>query len=172
MPRRISRFGGTTLRRSFMTNAYSPAICRWGPRDGPHTPSFGAPRRSRGARFLDMGAPTWPPYPLTFGAPRRSRGAPLYHAAPISRGSQQPAMFGHHAAVLDDADAGAREGFRGGVVADAELEPHGGGPPRESHDLGGVARQVLGPAEDVDDVDRLVEIAQRGDRHFAQHATA
>src|SRR5213593_3483000 len=27
MPRRISRLGGTTLRRSFMTNAYSPAIC-------------------------------------------------------------------------------------------------------------------------------------------------
>src|SRR5882672_3019820 len=26
MPRRISRLGGTTLRRSFMTNAYSPGI--------------------------------------------------------------------------------------------------------------------------------------------------
>src|SRR5581483_117153 len=26
MPRRISRFGGTTLRRSFITNAYSPAM--------------------------------------------------------------------------------------------------------------------------------------------------
>src|SRR5678815_5422514 len=26
MPRRISRLGGTTLRRSFMTNAYSPAM--------------------------------------------------------------------------------------------------------------------------------------------------
>src|SRR3970282_2141570 len=26
MPRRISRLGGTTLRRSFITNAYSPAM--------------------------------------------------------------------------------------------------------------------------------------------------
>src|SRR3989304_1153367 len=34
MPRKISRLGGTTLRRSFMTNAYSPAIVPWGDRDG------------------------------------------------------------------------------------------------------------------------------------------
>src|SRR5712692_1299662 len=48
MPRRISRLGGTTLRRSFMTNAYSPAM-------------------------------------------------------------QEPLVLGHHAAVLHDADPGARE---------------------------------------------------------------
>src|SRR5438552_12457412 len=32
IPRRISRLGGTTLRRSFMTNAYSPAMAllKWG----------------------------------------------------------------------------------------------------------------------------------------------
>src|SRR6266404_1305800 len=38
MPRRISRLGGTTLRRSFMTNAYSPGIYTWGPRNGPQSP--------------------------------------------------------------------------------------------------------------------------------------
>src|SRR3989442_10556287 len=32
MPRRISRLGGTTLRRSFMTNAYSPGILERGRR--------------------------------------------------------------------------------------------------------------------------------------------
>src|SRR5205807_3324223 len=45
----------------------------------PQAPTFGAPRRSRGApqgRALgEMGAPTWgAPKPPTFGAPRRSRG--------------------------------------------------------------------------------------------------
>src|SRR5436309_12589486 len=118
MPRRISRFGGTTLRRSFITNAYSPAICRWGPRHGPQ-----APLRSA----------------------RPGEAVARLYFSPLFLPCQQAAMFGHHAAVLDDADAGAREGFGCGVVADAELEPHGGRPPRQAHDLGGVRRQIFGP---------------------------
>src|SRR6266704_750649 len=94
MPRKISRLGGTTLRRSFMTNAYSPAICTWGPRHGPQSPFFRA-------------APAKPWRPS------------------ISDSSEQPAMLGHHAAVLDDADPGAREALGGRVVPDAELKPHG-----------------------------------------------
>src|SRR5438105_14604321 len=43
----------------------------------PTPPTFGAPRQSRGAPLILVGAPTWPPHPPTFGAPRRSRGAPL-----------------------------------------------------------------------------------------------
>src|SRR5947208_14958928 len=66
MPRRISRLGGTTLRRSFMTNTYSPAIIH---------------RR---------------------GSDRRSSPTP-------PTGFDQAPVLGHHAAVLDDADAGARE---------------------------------------------------------------
>src|SRR5437764_14338821 len=120
MPRRISRLGGTTLRRSFITNAYSPAICIWGPRHGPQAPL-------RSARPGEAVAPcsTW--------GPRHGPQAPLRSARPgeaVARlyfsslflPCQQAAMFGHHAAVLDDADAGAREGFGCGVVADAELD--------------------------------------------------
>src|SRR4249919_2508335 len=99
MPRRISRFGGTTLRRSFMTNAYSPGML--------------------GASSL--------------------------------RGDQAP-VLGHHAAILDDADARLRELLGGGVVTDAELEPHHLRAPRESQDLVGMAAQIFGAAEYLDDV--------------------
>src|SRR5882762_2017722 len=113
MPRRISRLGGTTLRRSFMTNAYSPGIYTWGPRHGPQSPhhsdrpggavavlyltltlggaemalpppSFGPPRRSRGGPLFTWG-PDMAPNPPTFGPPRRSRGGPLFQAAPNKR---------------------------------------------------------------------------------------
>src|SRR5438477_9626173 len=115
MPRRISRLGGTTLRRSFITNAYSPAI-------------------------FEMGAPKWPPYPpFLRGAPAEPWRPSIY---PINL-SDQPPMFGHHAAVLDDANAGAGQRLGAGVVADAELEPDRGRPPRQRHDLGGVRRQVF-----------------------------
>src|SRR5207248_1523370 len=41
------------------------------------------PRRLRGLSYLlKVGAPTWPPHPPTFGAPRRSRGAPLSYLPP------------------------------------------------------------------------------------------
>src|SRR2546425_2884415 len=103
MPRRISRLGGTTFLRSFMTNAYSPAI--------------------------------------------RLR-------------SKETAMFGYHAAVLDDTDPGARQSLGGRVVPDAELEPDRSRPPRQRQDLGGVTLQVLGPAEALDQVDGLREVGQ------------
>src|SRR5437867_2501657 len=55
----------------------------------PKPPTFGPPRRSRGAPLItapppidDMGARIWPPSPPTFGPPRRSRGAPLITAPP------------------------------------------------------------------------------------------
>src|SRR2546428_162484 len=86
MLRRISRLGGTTLRRSFITKAYSPAI---------------------------------------YAAPRPS----------------QP--------------------LGGLIVADAELDPHRRRPPGQRQDLRGVAREVLGAPEDLDDVRRLVQIPER-----------
>src|SRR5437660_9377779 len=73
MPRRISRLGGTTLRRSFMTNAYSPAMAR-----------------------------------RTFSLARLGRRGPSPATSCSSHCHQAP-VLGHHAAVLDDADAGARE---------------------------------------------------------------
>src|SRR5882762_4951556 len=103
MPRRISRLGGTTLRRSFMTNAYSPGIYTWGPRNGPQSPHHSDRPGEAVAALYYMGAPTWPPIPQrsgrpggavaalylrggpdmapsppTFGPPRRSRGGPLF----------------------------------------------------------------------------------------------
>src|SRR5918999_3882105 len=65
MPRRISRLGGTTLRRSFITKAYSPAMA--------------------------VRLPSAPP--------------------------DEPAVLGHHAAVLDDLDPRAGQGLGGPVVA-------------------------------------------------------
>src|SRR5207249_5549173 len=107
MPRRISRLGGTTFRRSFMTNAYSPAI------------------------HLEKGAPS-PPSRLPLSVSRS--------------GSNETAVFGHHAAVLDDADPGAGQCLGGRVVPDAELEPDRARPPRQRQDLGRVAREVFGAA--------------------------
>src|SRR5687768_3369110 len=96
-----------------------------GPEVAPHTPpTFGAPRRSRGARLNTWGAPNGPPYPPTFGAPRRSRGAPLWSLAgerlAEGRGGvgdgaiaalDQPAHRHeavNHPAVADRVDANAR----------------------------------------------------------------
>src|SRR5439155_27037658 len=119
MPRRISRLGGTTFRRSFMTNAYSPAI------------------------HLEKEAPS-PPSRLPLSVSRS--------------GSNETAVFGHHAAVLDDADPGAGQCLGGRVIPDAELEPDRARPPRQCQDLGRVARKVFGAAEDLDHVDRLRKI--------------
>src|SRR2546421_1642846 len=61
-----------------MTNAYSPAICIWGPRHGPQTPpSFGPPRRSRGAPLFPWGPRHGPQTPHRSGRPGGA-GAPLY----------------------------------------------------------------------------------------------
>src|SRR5437868_4048597 len=110
MPRRISRLGGTTLRRSFMTNAYSPAIYTWGPRNGPQTPRRSdrpgeavAPLYFR----LTAGAPRWPPNPhrsgrpgeavapssfrLTAGGPRLAPQPPNVRAAPAE--PWRPSLF-------------------------------------------------------------------------------
>jgi len=69
----------------------------------------------------------------------------------------------HHAPVLDDADPGPGQALGRAVVADAELEPDDSRAPRQGEDLLGVAGQVLGAAEDLDDVDRLREVGERGD---------
>src|SRR6266702_2791235 len=108
MPRRISRLGGTTLRRSFMTKAYSPAIFHGGPEMAP------TPHRSG------------PPGPR------------------------------------------ASERLRGGVVADAELEPHHRRLPRQPRDLRRVTRQELRAAEDLDDVGGLAQVGQRGGDRLAE----
>src|SRR6266404_2688183 len=211
MPRRISRLGGTTLRRSFMTNAYSPGICIWGPRDGPQTPhrsgrpggavaplyftlTSGGPEmapkpplvraapaepwRPSISRLL-LGAPRWPPNPPSFGPPRRSRGAPLFQAAYFrlrptlaSGGAEQAAVLGHHAAVLHDTNACARQRLRRAVVADAQLEPDDRGLPRQPDDLGRVTRQELRATEDLDDVRGLAQIGEGGGDRLAEDALA
>src|SRR5437899_11683426 len=109
IPRRISRLGGTTFRRSFMTNAYSPAI------------SLSEPRGS------------------------------------------EATVLGHHAAILDHANPGARELLRGLVVPDAELEPDRFGSPWQGQDLVGVAGQIFRTSEDLDHVGRLGEVAEARD---------
>src|SRR5438874_9835939 len=115
MPRKISRLGGTTLRRSFITNAYSPGMVSL-------------------------------------------------------RGAEEAAVLGHHATVLDDADAGAGERRGGVVVPDAELKPHDGRPPGQPNDLGGVRLQVLGATKDLDDIWRLAQIGEHGDHRLAEDA--
>src|SRR5439155_4092966 len=55
--------------------------------------------------------------------------------------AEQAAVLGHHAAVLDDLDAGPGQRLRGGVVADAELEPDGARLPGERQDLLGVLHE-------------------------------
>src|SRR5882724_12526172 len=82
MPRRISRLGGTTLRRSFMTNAYSPGICIWGPRDGPQTPH-------RSGRPGGAVAPLY--FTLTAGGPRDGPQTP--HRSGRPGGAVAPLYF-------------------------------------------------------------------------------
>src|SRR3970282_1260556 len=131
IPCRISRLGGTTLRRSFITNAYSPAIVHGAPETGSPYPSF-----------------------LTlFPCAVSLRGfLTRFPCSVFLGGAEQPAVLGHHAAVLHHADARAREPLGRRVVPDAELEPHDARPPPEREDLVGVRRQVLRTPEDLDDV--------------------
>src|SRR2546425_1150653 len=106
-----------------------------------------------------MGAPRWPPNPpILRTAPAKPWRSSIYASTPLdSRGSEQPSVLGHHAAVLHDADAGARERLRRVVVADAELEPHDRGLPRQPHDLRRVRLQELRAAEHLDDVGRVAQ---------------
>src|SRR2546427_7738559 len=69
-----------------------------------------------------MGAPRWPPNPpILRTAPAKPWRSSIYASTPLdSRGSEQPSVLGHHAAVLHDADAGARERLRRVVVARSE----------------------------------------------------
>jgi hypothetical protein len=61
----------------------------------------------------------------------------------------ESSMLGHHAAILNHADAGPRERRGGAVVADAELEPDRRRPPRQGEDFVRVTRQVLGAPKDL-----------------------
>src|SRR5438046_1551885 len=115
MPRRISRLGGTTLRRSFMTKAYSPAIFHGGPEMAPTPHRSDRPGIAVAVLYLK----------LTSGC------------------SEQAAVLRHHAAILDHTDPRASERLRGGVVADAELEPHHRRLPRQPRVLRRVTRQEL-----------------------------
>src|SRR5262245_47837487 len=135
MPRRISRLGGTTFRRSFMANAYSPAMC-------PASSFYLEARLGRRDR-----------------SPRRPAGAQL----PLVQRPQrfQATMLGHHAAVLDHADPGPRQLLGGAVVPDAELKPHGLRPPGQGQDLVRVARQIFGAPEHLDHVRGPGEITER-----------
>src|SRR5687767_9263329 len=72
--------------------------------------------------------------------------------------AQQPAVVGHHAAILDDANARAGQLGGGVVVADAELEPHHGRLPRQAQDLARVPRQELRTPEDLDGVHPLRQV--------------
>src|SRR3989442_448715 len=97
MPRRISRLGGTTLRRSFMTKAYSPAIFHGGPRNGPQPPHRSdRPGKAVAVLYLK----------LTSGC------------------SEQAAVLRHHAAILDHTDPPASERLPRGVGCDAQPGPH------------------------------------------------
>lgn len=61
-------------------------------------------------------------------------------------------MIGERAAMLHHVDPCGREIAGEGVVANAELEPDDPRPRTHGEDVVEVARQEIGPAEDVDDV--------------------
>src|SRR5262245_43483886 len=78
MPRRISRFGGTTFRRSFITYAYSPAINQpGGPRTGPPSPPCSAPS-----------APAPPARPSTHSVEDPSSRPPPGHCTQERKGAR------------------------------------------------------------------------------------
>ena len=81
-------------------------------------------------------------------------------------------MLGEVQAILDDVDARFDELLGEGVVRDAELEPDELRSRRHREDLAGVLGQELAPTKDVDDVDRLVKVAElRDDRLPEELAT-
>src|SRR5205823_7362046 len=65
----------------------------WGPRHGPQTPIVRAAPAEPWRPSISLGAPRWPPNPLSFGSPRRSRGAPLFPWGPRD-GPQTPHRSG------------------------------------------------------------------------------
>src|SRR3989442_16034601 len=97
MPRRISRLGGTTLRRSFMTKAYSPAIFHGGPRNGPQPPH----RSDR---------------------PGKAVAGPLFKIS--SAYPEQAAVFRLHSAVLAHPETPRAGALPGGVLPGGQREPH------------------------------------------------
>src|SRR2546426_10137783 len=127
MPRRISRLGGTTLRRSFMTKAYSPAIFHGGPEMAP-TPPHRSDRPGIAVAVLYL--------KLTSGC------------------SQQAAGLRHHAAILGPTGPPASERLRRGGVAGAELGPHPRRLPRPPRDLRPVNRPEMRAAGGLGDVRR------------------
>ena len=86
--------------------------------------------------------------------------------------AQKPAVLRHHAAILDDQDAGLREPFRRAVVTDPELKPHRSRAPREGEDLVRVPGEILGTPEDLDDIRRRWEVGQRGNGDYVEEARA
>src|SRR5207245_391449 len=113
-----------------------------------------------------MGAPKWPPTPPSFGPP--GIAVAVLYLKLTSGCSEQAAVLRHHAAILDHTDPRASERLRGGVVADAELEPHHRRLPRQPRDLRRVTRQELRAAEDLDDVGGLAQVGQRGGDRLAR----
>src|SRR2546421_2921059 len=126
-----------------------------------------------------MGAPTWPPTPPIVRAAPAEPWRPSFQAAYFrprptlaSSGAEQAAVLGHHAAVLHDANACARQRLRRAVVANAQLEPDDRGLPRQPDDLGRVTRQELRATEDLDDVRGLTQVGERGGDRLVEDALA
>src|SRR6267378_3846321 len=127
-----------------------------------------------------MGAPTWPPIPHRSGRPGEAEAALYLRTSDranahfslrrtlTSGGAEQAAVLGHHAAVLHDTNACARQRLRRAVVAHAQLEPDDRGLPRQPDDLGRVTRQELRATEDLDDVRGLAQIGERGGDRLAE----
>src|SRR2546428_1768624 len=99
-----------------------------------------------------MGAPKWPPTPHRSDRP--GIAVAVLYLKLTSGCSEQAAVLRHHAAILDHTDPRASERLRGGVVADAELEPHHRRLPRQPRDLRRLTRPELKAAEDPHDVRR------------------
>src|SRR2546428_10095322 len=117
-----------------------------------------------------MWAPKWLPTPPSFGPP--GRAVAVLYLKLTSGCSEQAAVLRHHAAILDHTDPRASERLRGGVVADAELEPHHRRLPRQPRDLRRVTRQELRAAEDLDDVGGLAQVGQPGRDPLAEDGLA
>src|SRR5260370_4298635 len=95
-----------------------------------------------------------------------------FRRRPTSGGAEQAAVLGHHAAVLHDANAGARQRLRRAVVADAQLEPDDRGLPPQPDALGRLTRQELWATEHPDDPPGRAQGGERAVDPLAEAARA